>query len=365
MSKNLKVCYERILPRDLQRPLPQGDSEAARMTRAAIVISKRWANGSTLRVRFMGGDAAQHDIVKQFAPQWSKHANLKLDFNNAPDAEIRIAFQDDDGAWSYIGKDCLDIPRDQPTMNLGWQDEGVVLHEFGHAIGLIHEHQNPQGGIKWNKENVRRDLAGPPNFWDPATIEHNMFAKYAQDQINGTTLDKKSIMLYAIPKTWTLDGFQSEPTEVLSATDQTFIGSTGVYPGVGQPSTGPVELPVAEMTATAAQIGKDGEEDLYKFTAASAGRYTVETEGPTDVVMSLYGPDSQTNLITQDDDSGNNQNARIIADLTPGTYFVQVRHFNAVGGTGSYSIMVSKSGAANSQAVGQSRGARASKGSRQ
>lgn len=103
---------------------------------------------------------------------------------NAPDAEIRIDFQDD-GAWSYIGTDCKDIPLNQSTMNFGWQDEGVVLHEFGHAIGLIHEHQNPLGGIKWNKPNVYRDLGGPPNLWPKETVDHNMFATYAVEQING------------------------------------------------------------------------------------------------------------------------------------------------------------------------------------
>ena len=70
-------------------------------------------------------------------------------------------------------------------MNFGWLDEAVVLHEFGHAIGLAHEHQNPDKGIKWNEDAVIRDLSGPPNNWDVATIRHNVLNKYAHDQING------------------------------------------------------------------------------------------------------------------------------------------------------------------------------------
>jgi len=336
MSNYLKVCYDRILPQDLRR-LSQPSMSIA--TRLAVLKAKKWPNGSTLRVRFIGGDSGKHNIVKQFAPKWSNHANLKLDFNNASDAEIRISFLDSDGAWSYIGTDCKDIPLDQATMNLGWQDEGVVLHEFGHAIGLIHEHQNPLGGIKWNKPNVIRDLSGPPNSWDLATIEHNMFKTYDREQINGTSLDKKSIMLYAIPVTWTLDGFQSEPNEVLSGIDKTFIGDPTNYPFLGGGAT---ELPVIETKVTEAEIGQPGEQDLYKFTAKNAGRYTIETEGPTDILMSLYGPDSQTKLITEDDDSGADRNAKIATDLMPGTYYVQVRHYNSAGGTGSYKIRVSK-----------------------
>lgn len=336
---DLKVCYDRVLPRDLRRFFQPAMSMATRM---AVLKAKKWPNGSTLRIRFMGGNSTQHDIVRGFAPQWANHANLKFEFGSASNAEIRIAFDSSDGAWSYIGTDCLNIPGYEATMNLGWQDEGVVLHEFGHAIGLIHEHQNPTGGIQWNRPNVIRDLSGPPNDWDLETIEHNMFRTYAAEQINGTALDKKSVMLYAIPSHWTLDGFQSEPNEVLSETDKRFIGDLVNYPFPATPDTGPVELPVLETSVTEANIGRPGEQDLYKFTATKAGRYTVETEGPTDVIMSLYGPDSQTKLIAEDDDSGIDRNAQIVANLAPGTYFVQVRHYNSSGGTGSYRIRVSR-----------------------
>jgi hypothetical protein len=30
----------------------------------------------------------------------------------------------------------------------------VVLHEFGHVLGLQHEHQNPNAGIKWKLKAV-------------------------------------------------------------------------------------------------------------------------------------------------------------------------------------------------------------------
>jgi hypothetical protein len=95
MPERLRVCYDRILPQDLRR--------FARLnmmgpSRAAVLKAKKWPNGSTLRVRFIGGNSTQQDIVRQFAPQWTQHANLKLNFTNAPDAEIRISFVDTDGA---------------------------------------------------------------------------------------------------------------------------------------------------------------------------------------------------------------------------------------------------------------------------
>jgi hypothetical protein len=342
---DLRVCFDRILPRDLRRlatdPLPSGPAAARSLgsPRAAIFLRKRWPNGSTLRVSFLEGTASQHAIVKRFAPQWGDHANLKFDFGFDPGAEIRIAFRRGDGAWSYIGTDCADIPRDQPTMNLGWQDEGVVLHEFGHAIGLVHEHQNPQGGIKWNRPVVIRALSGPPNNWDPDTIEHNMFEKYSVDQVRSTELDRVSIMMYSFPAEWTLDGFSTPENEVLSEKDKQFIGSGVAYPKTARP-TEPQRLSV-DGTETRAEIGQPGEEDLFQFSVTAPGRYVVQTSGQTDVFMTLYGPNSQTALIAQDDDSGPGLNARIVEKLGPGTYFVQVRHFNRHGGKGAYGVSVS------------------------
>jgi hypothetical protein len=333
MATTDKVCFDRILPTEVLRPhTGVMRSLDGVPTRAAFQIAKLWTNGKVLRIRFLGGSPAQQAEVQQYAPQWTAQANLSFDFGNDPNAEIRIAFNDD-GAWSYIGTDNLGIPGNQPTMNFGWLDEGVILHEFGHMIGMIHEHQNPfDNPIQWNKPVVNAALSGPPNFWDQATIDHNIYAKYSVDQINGSSLDKLSVMLYSFPASWTLNGFHSEPNEVLSAVDKQFAAQ--VYPGTVAPTA--VDLPV--WTPVAGTIGQAGEEDLYTFTADADGRYTVETLGTTDLVMTLYAPNGT--IVAQDDDSGLGRNPRIRRQLTAGAYKVQVRHYNQAGGTGEYGIRV-------------------------
>jgi hypothetical protein len=338
MARVKKICFDRVLPRDLRRAIPFRTVAGPRKrTRAISPLGKLWINGSTLRVRFLGGSTAQQDVVKQFAPQWTDYANLHFEFGSAGDAEIRIAFADD-GAWSYVGTDARGIPSNQPTMNFGWLDEAVVLHEFGHAVGLAHEHQNPDGGIEWNEAAVIRDLSGPPNLWDEATIRHNVLTKYAHDQINGTDFDPQSIMLYSFPAEWTLNGFHSEPNTKLSLVDQAFVAGSKMYPGRSAPVE--TELPVTEIQGMAASIGQAGEEDLYTFQAAHPGRYTIETTGPTDLVMKLFGPESRTLLVAEDDDSGQGSNPQVTADLAAGRYFVQVRHYHEAAGTGTYTIKV-------------------------
>lgn len=333
-----KVCFDRVLPSELARPLAgRMLSMSIGRTRAAFQIAKLWPNGSTIRIRFLGGTPQQQDLVKQHAVEWAQHANLQFEFVASGSAQVRIAFADD-GAWSYVGTDALGIPANQPTMNFGWLDQGVVQHEFGHMLGMIHEHQNPRDNpIQWNRPVVDAALGGPPNNWDQDTIDHNMYAKYDVNQINGSEFDSDSVMLYSFPANWTTNGFHTAPNDALSELDKAF--ARHVYPGrdTGVPEV--VELPVIEG-ATQADIGRPGEEDLFKFNATTQGRYTIETEGMTDVVMTLYSPAGIA--VAQDDDGGVDRNARISTQLSPGMHTVQVRHYNSSNGTGSYGIKVVK-----------------------
>ena len=206
--------------------------------KAALLNSTRWNTGDQIRVAFMEGDPDLQNRVKAVAQQWTAPdmANLTFHFVEQGDAEIRIGFLEGDGSWSYLGTECRDIPADETTMNYGWltpdseDDElqRVVLHEFGHALGLIHEHQNPEGGIDWNVPAVLADLGGPPNNWDEETARHNVLDHYQRDEVTATTVDAESIMMYAIPAAWTNDGFSADMNTELSEQDKELIRT--VYP---------------------------------------------------------------------------------------------------------------------------------------
>jgi hypothetical protein len=58
--------------------------------------------------------------------------------------------------------------------------------------------------------------------------------------------------------------------------------------------------------------------------------------------MKLYGPNSSTALIAEDDDSGPERNSRIMRSLSPGEYLVQIRHYNRQSGMGNYAIQVAR-----------------------
>jgi hypothetical protein len=111
-----------------------------------------------------------HQIVAEVAVEWTKHANLQFDFGAEPeDAEVRISFERG-FSWSYVGTSVLDVAHSRATMNIDpsrpeHETRNAILLYFGHAIGLLKEHQNPDAEIPWDAESVYRHFAGPPRNW--------------------------------------------------------------------------------------------------------------------------------------------------------------------------------------------------------
>lgn len=239
-----RLCFDRVLPLELQ-------AEAERVAaaenpanvrpsdqRLALLNRKCWAVGKRLRVRFLDGSPALHKRVEAVAQEWTRYANLTLDFGDHADAHIRVSFEADPGSWSAVGTDAL-VTRyfkpHEPTMNLGWLREdspdaelSVVLHEFGHALGAIHEHQTPIGGLRWREDKVLKYFSGPPNFWDEATIRHNVLEQYSLNSLRGSDFDPDSIMLYAFPGSLFQNGVGTRENHSLSALDKALIAE--VYP---------------------------------------------------------------------------------------------------------------------------------------
>lgn len=220
-----RVCIDRAIPEVVE-------------TELAVTRSKKWPNGKHLRVRFLDGDPAIQAKVKTYAEAWHPFANITFEFVADGPAEIRVSFVPDGSSWSAVGTDTLNVdffPAGQATMNFGWltasteDDEysRVVTHEFGHALGCIHEHQSPANEIPWNRTAVYRYYAA--RGWSQALVDHNIFAKFGKSQTQFSAFDAASIMLYAIPAELLEDPSQAVGwNRVLSATDKAFMQK--VYP---------------------------------------------------------------------------------------------------------------------------------------
>jgi serralysin len=231
MQKTTKYfCIDRTIPPEYAW---RADQKAIRENPAnqspfeAVSVGKRWRPGRTLHIAFLEGAPKLRQKVAFYAQQWTQYANITFLFDNRADAEIRITFQRDIGTWSYVGTDALDISPDQPTMNYDdlianssdYAFSYYVLHEFGHALGLVHEHQSPKAGIQWNKAAVKKDHLGQSDDY----LETNIFKRYEHSQTQYSKFDPHSIMVYRIPKTWTLNGIEISENATLSETDKQYI----------------------------------------------------------------------------------------------------------------------------------------------
>lgn len=259
-KQTVGLCIDRIVPdelnparaaaeqavaetalRSMRTRLPDIDAMdiSHPISRLAIVTLKKWPNAATLKCRFLDGGPKQRKKVEDKAHMWEQFANVKFKFVKTQDEDIRISFVADPGSWSALGTDALVrsyFPKHQPTMNFGWlrddtadtEYERVVVHEFGHALGAIHEHQSPAAGLKWNTAEVYRLFSGPPNNWSKEEIDFNILQRYSRTQVNATKFDRNSIMLYAFPDTLFTDGKGTKENAHLSPADKKFIAQ--MYP---------------------------------------------------------------------------------------------------------------------------------------
>jgi hypothetical protein len=326
------------------------------VNRASLIRrnDKKWVNGTILHYFFFDKasdgslvylsdgttkfekwttNEAEKNVVRSAFNIWKK-IGIGLEFKEVEsrdEAEIRIGFMRGDGAWSFIGRDLLDIGRDERTMNFGWDltqpssETDTAIHEIGHTLGFPHEHQNPNAGIIWDEEAVYTSLAQPPNRWSRAKTYYNIIRKIDPDLVQGSNWDPNSIMHYPfepglikLPEQFSNNGLYPNPG--LSPRDKSWVKA--LYPPLKNEDYQKLKLFECALLSI-----EPGEQKNFIIEPNLTRYYNIQTFGESDTVMVLFeDAEDELQYRTADDDSGEDYNAKIrLKLLKKHRYILRVR----------------------------------------
>ncbi len=323
------------------RQFPPGMSD--RRARLVRQMDAQWVNGTVLRYWFFDGPEPQKQAVRDAWEHW-KSLGLGLNFVEVAtrsEAEIRIAFDQADGAWSYVGRDVLGIANTSPTMNFGWDltdDYGrsTALHEIGHTLGMPHEHQNPFAGIEWDEPKVYSYFAGSPNFWPRQQTFHNVLQKLSAQEVEGSNWDPDSVMEYQFPA-----GLIKEPAKYrqglvppggLSEADKEW--AVRFYPALTD-----AERVLTAFSSVPLSL-KPCEQADFSILPEESRTYQLSTFGVADTVLVLFEEvDGELRHLASDDDSAEDRNACVSAKLFKDRKYVARLRLYWAGASGQTSIM--------------------------
>lgn len=183
--------------------------------------------------------------IMELANEWSDYADITFEsIGSRQGSDIRVGSAKK-GYYSKVGTDASSVDIKDNTMNLHDHHllnkilPGTVRHEFGHALGLYHEHQlsgTQSLLIPYNEKATFKYYTGAPNHWHRNQVKHNILQPRQLTGIHKLkrTMDQFSVMMYPVKmdlltkQDLAVHHFGTAGQSTLSAEDRIHIGR--MYP---------------------------------------------------------------------------------------------------------------------------------------
>lgn len=200
-----------------------------------------WDKGQTILVSYQYDvDPELKKLTRSIAKIWEQHANIVFEFVDVPgmEGDITIISDPNRSAFSHLGtysksfKGSMNLPLEKNFAKIkkfNVKDhyymviKRTVLHEFGHALGLDHEHQNPLADLCWDETAVFKycKTLNPPR---PKEMCKFSFLKKEKDISRVySNYDRYSIMHYQIDQKLTTCVYSAPVNTELSLMDKRWI----------------------------------------------------------------------------------------------------------------------------------------------
>ncbi len=223
---------------------PKNAQEEAKLVKTALIArtGKLWKNKSTVIVTFKDGTPEIKAEVERFAKEWTKYANLNFKFYPSakempfysPPADITITFNTNVHT-SAVGTDSRTMEGGIASMNLGILNDknintrrSIILHEFGHAIGLEHEHQHKDRTLEFDQVKAIEACNKHINFTEEM-CKMFILQTFKEGEAYFSKYDLFSIMHYSLHGDFFKEKIQMKANLSLSLTDKLEIAK--IYPG--------------------------------------------------------------------------------------------------------------------------------------
>ncbi|KAK0622669.1 hypothetical protein B0T14DRAFT_564099 [Immersiella caudata] len=197
LGRNYDDTWNGTRPKDIVFPLPgkYHDVWGAFMGIPWVEVFSDKGKGASeaqVRIRFNTGSDWRSDYVSGPTSEPGHHHFV-----------VYMDLTSKQGMAEYESKPKGQALSEETKINIEKENRGLILHELGHVLGLIHEHQRPDLKVPWRAEEDVKRWYNTYWGWDPNNVKPNITSSIDPvdiDLVHATVYDPESIMHYVVPR---------------------------------------------------------------------------------------------------------------------------------------------------------------------